>query len=105
MTFSRRYLSFIIIVLLIILSTNVLNQSSYSQESKEQASDIPSNNNDLSVSMEPQENTVATGDHVNFIITVTDSDSKPVAAIHSSAAMLSLLPNRSANSTSRPPTD
>ncbi len=81
MTFSRRYLSFIIIVLLIILSTNVLNQSSYSQESKEQASDIPSNNNDLSVSMEPQENTVATGDHVNFIITVTDSDSKPVADV------------------------
>ena len=31
--------------------------------------------------MEPQENTVATGDHVNFIITVTDSDSKPVADV------------------------
>ena len=63
------------------MSTNVLNQSIYSQESKEHGSDIPSNNNDLSVSMEPQENTVATGDHVNFIITVTDSDSKPVADV------------------------
>ena len=81
MTFSRRYLSFIITILLIILSTNVLNQSTYSQESEEHGSDIPSNNNDLSVSMEPQENTVATGDHVNFIITVTDSDSKPVADV------------------------
>ena len=81
MTFSRRYLSFIITILLIILSTNVLNQSTYSQESEEHASDIPSNNNDLSVSMEPQENTVAPGDHVNFIITVTDSNSKPVADV------------------------
>ena len=31
--------------------------------------------------MKPLENTVATGDHVNFIITVTDSDSKPVADV------------------------
>ena len=38
---------------------NVLNQSIYSQESKEHASDLPSNNNDLLVSMEPQENIVA----------------------------------------------
>ena len=81
MTFSRRYLSFIIIVLLIILSTNVLNQSTYSQQSKEHASDILSNNNDLLVSMQPQGDTVANGDHVNFIITVTDSDSKPIADV------------------------
>ena len=81
MTFSRRYLSFIIIILLIILSTNVLNQSIYSQESEEHGSDIPSNNNDLLVSMEPLENTVGTGDEVNFVITVTDSDSQPIADV------------------------
>ena len=63
----------------IILSTNVLSQSIYAQESKEDGSDLPSNNdinNDLLVSMESPEETVATGDHVNFIITVTDSKFK-----------------------------
>ena len=42
---------------------------------------IPSNNNDLSVSMKPLENSVGKGDQVNFVITVTDSDSQPVADV------------------------
>ena len=73
MTFSRRYRSFNIIILLTILSMNVLNQSIYSQESKEDGSDLPSNNNDLLVYMESAEEIVGTGDQVDFIITVTDS--------------------------------
>jgi hypothetical protein len=63
------------------LSTNVLNQSIYSQESEEHGSDIPSNNNDLSVSMKPLENIVDKGDEVIFVITVTDSNSQPVANV------------------------
>ena len=78
MTFSRRYRSFIIIILLIILSTNLLNQSIYSQESKEDGFDLPSNNNDLLVYMESAEEIVGTGDQVDFIITVTDSKSIPM---------------------------
>ena len=65
----------------IILSTNVVGQSIYAQESKEDGSDLPSNNdinNDLLVYMESPEEIVATGDHVNFIITVTDSKSTPM---------------------------
>ena len=81
MTFSHKYRSFLITISLIILSMIIPNQLIYSQESKEDASDLPSNNNDLLVSIEPQENIVAVGDHVNFIITVTDSDSEPVADV------------------------
>ena len=65
----------------IILSTNVVGQSIYAQESKEDGSDLPSNNdinNDLLVYMESQEEIVSTGDQVDFIITVTDSKSIPM---------------------------
>ena len=54
------------------------NQLIYSQKSKEDGSDLPSNNNDLLVYMESSEEIVGTGDQVDFIITVTDSKSIPM---------------------------
>ena len=39
------------------------------------------NNNDLLVSMKPLENSVGKGDQVNFVITVTDSDSQPISDV------------------------
>ena len=70
-------------ILLIILSTNLLNQPIYSQESEDHEYDRSSNNNnnDLLVSMKPLENSVGKGDQVNFVITVTDSDSQPISDV------------------------
>ncbi len=39
------------------------------------------NNNDLLVSMKPLENNVGKGDQVNFVITVTDSNSQPISDV------------------------
>jgi len=76
MTFSRHI--FFVAILLIVLSVNVLNQSIYGQDSEDNISDDSSNNNDLLVSMKPLENSVGKGDEVNFVTTVTDSDSQPI---------------------------
>ena len=63
------------------MSINVPNQPIYSQESEDKKYDHSSNKNDLLVSMKPLENSVGKGDDVNFVITVTDSDSQPVADV------------------------
>jgi hypothetical protein len=52
MTFSQGYFT-VIASLLMILSTNIINQPIYSQESKDDENGRPSNKNDLSVSMKP----------------------------------------------------
>ena len=82
MIFSREHF-IIMAILLIILSTNLLNQPLYSQESEDHEYDRSSNNNnnDLLVSMKPLENSVGKGDQVNFVITVTDSDSQPISDV------------------------
>ena len=70
---------FLLAILLIVLPANVLTQSIYGQESNDSVSDeSSSNNNYLLVSMKPLENIVGKGDDVNFVITVTDSDSQPI---------------------------
>ena len=71
-----------------ILSTNIINQPIYSQESKDDENGRPSNKNDLSVSMKPLENSVGTGDDVSFVITATDSDSRPVAGVKIYGSMI-----------------
>ena len=76
MTFSPHI--FFVAILLIVLSVNVLNQSIYGQDAEDNISDDSSNNNDLLVSMKPLENSIGKGDEVNFVITVTDSDSQPI---------------------------
>jgi calcineurin-like phosphoesterase family protein len=71
----------IIAMLVITLSSNSLIQSTFGQEPSDfhdQASSLPLNNNDLIVSMESEDIAVGAGDHVNFSITVTDSNSKPI---------------------------
>ena len=68
-------------MLVITLSSNSLIQSTFGQEPSDfhdQASSLPLNNNDLIVSMESEDIAVGAGDHVNFSITVTDSNSKPI---------------------------
>ena len=82
MIFSREHF-IIMAILLIILSTNLLNQPIYSQESEDHEYDRSSNNNnnDLLVSMKPLENSVGKGDQVNFVITVTDSNSQPISDV------------------------
>ena len=82
MIFSREHF-IIMAILLIILSTNLLNQPIYSQESEVHEYDRSSNNNnnDLLVSMKPLENSVGKGDQVNFVITVTDSNSQPISDV------------------------
>jgi hypothetical protein len=77
MNFSRKYF-LIVAILLIILTTNVIIQPIYSQESDENESDNTSDKNDLLASMKPLENNVGKGDDVKFVITVTDSNSQPV---------------------------
>ena len=69
-----------ITMLLVILSSNVLNQSIHSQESDDNVSDeSSSNNNDLLVSMKPLEHSVGDGDEEKFVVSVTDSDSQPIS--------------------------
>src|SRR5262245_13807066 len=77
MKFSRNIL--LLAILLIILSTNVLNQFIYGKESEDNTPEEPSNKNDLLVSMKPLENTVGNGDEIKFVLTVTDSDLQPVS--------------------------
>ena len=76
----NRHTFSIAITLFIILSTNVVSQSICARESEGDTSTLRSsiNNSDLLVSMKPIEDTVKVGDHVNFIITVTDLGSKPI---------------------------
>ena len=80
MNFSRSHTFSIVIAMFMILCTNLVDQSIYGQGSEDDTSDFRSsmNNSDLLVSIKPIEETVGVGDHVNFIITVTDSDSKPI---------------------------
>ena len=80
MTWSQGYF-LILAILFIILSTNSFNQSIYSQESEDNEYDRTHGKNDLLVSMKPLENSVGKGDDVNFVITVTDSNSRPVADV------------------------
>lgn len=80
-TFLELRLICIIALLFVSFSSNSLIQFSLGQEPfdfHDQASSFPLNSNDLIVSMESEDVPVGTGDHLNFIITVTDSNSKPI---------------------------
>ena len=87
---GRRFFS-IIAMLVIILSYNPLIQSIFGQKPSDfhdQASNLPFNNNDLIVSMESEDVPVGAGDHVNFSITVTDSNSKPINEVDIDGKMI-----------------
>ena len=76
---------------MITLSYNALIQSTFGQELidfHDQASSLPLNNNDLMVSMESEDTAVGAGDHVNFIITITDSNSKPINEVDIDGKMI-----------------
>jgi predicted phosphodiesterase len=66
--------------LLVILSLNVLNQSTHGQESDDSISD-DSIKKDLLVSMKPLKLSVGDGDEEKFVVTVTDSDSQLISDV------------------------
>jgi hypothetical protein len=70
-------------ILMVILSTSKINQSTHGQKSENSMSEDSSIKNDLLVSMKPLENSVANGDDVNFVITITDSNSQPISDVKS----------------------
>ena len=77
MRFSQH--TFLVATLLVILSLNVLNQSTHGQDSDDKVSDESSSKKDLLVSMKPLEHSVGDGDEEKFVVTVTDSDSQPIS--------------------------
>ena len=71
---------FLVATLLVILSLNVLNQSTHGQESDDSISD-DSIKKDLLVSMKPLKLSVGDGDEEKFVVTVTDSDSQLISDV------------------------
>ena len=87
---GRRFFS-IIAMLVVTLLTNSIIQLIFGQEPSDfhdQASNLPLNNKELIVSMESEDVPVGAGDHVNFSITVTDSNSKPINEVDIDGKMI-----------------
>mgnify|MGYP003575021085 CR=1 FL=1 len=59
----------------------MLNQSIYGQEPEDHEYNHISDKSDLLVSMKPLENSAVKGEDVKFVITVTDSNSQPIAEV------------------------